>query len=99
VDVHDPLGPTLVAGSAFTIEPGLYFREDSLSNTGRAGGVGRSGGANPLDAVRPVFERYKNIGVRIEDSFLMTESGVVNLSAKAPRTVADIEKVVGTGKE
>jgi Xaa-Pro aminopeptidase len=99
VDVHDPLGPTLVAGSAFTIEPGLYFREDSLSNTGRVGGVGRSGGANPLDAVRPVFERYKNIGVRIEDSFLMTESGVVNLSAKAPRSVADIEKVVGTGRE
>lgn len=98
VDVHDPLGATLVAGSAFVIEPGLYFREGSLSNMGRAGGAARAGGANPLEAVRPVFERYKNIGVRIEDSFLMTDTGVVNLSAKAPRAVADIEKIVGTGK-
>ena len=104
VDVHDPLGATLVAGNAFTIEPGLYFREDSLSNVSRTGPPGRAGGggaspANPMEAVRPVFERYKNIGVRIEDSFLMTETGVVNLSVKAPRAVADIEKIVGTGKE
>jgi hypothetical protein len=36
--------------------------------------------------------------VRIEDSFLMTDEGVIRLSAKAPRLVADIEKVVCTGK-
>jgi hypothetical protein len=36
--------------------------------------------------------------VRIEDSFLMTPAGVVTLSAKAPRSVAEIERLVGTGK-
>jgi Xaa-Pro aminopeptidase len=114
IDVHDPLG-TLVPGSAFVLEPGLYFREDSLANIGRQGGAGRAGGqgaaANPaaaqtpppdpaavLAAVRPVFQKYKNIGIRIEDSFLMTETGPVFLSAKAPRQIADIEKIVGTGK-
>jgi len=114
IDVHDPLG-NLVPGSAFVIEPGLYFREDSLANIGRQGGAGRAGGqgaaANPpagqtppqdpaavLAAVRPVFQKYKNIGIRIEDSFLMTEAGPVFLSAKAPRQIADIEKIVGTGR-
>jgi len=28
----------------------------------------------------------------------MTEQGLVNLSAKAPRQVAEIERIVGTGK-
>jgi len=115
IDVHDPLGATFAAGSAFVIEPGLYFREDSLQNIGRSGGRGRAGGqgasGNPpppatpaadpaeiLAKVRPIFEKYRNIGIRIEDSFLMTESGPVNLSVKAPRQVADIEKVVGTGR-
>jgi Xaa-Pro aminopeptidase len=113
IDVHDPLGATLAPGSAFVMEPGLYIREDSLQNIGRAGGAGRAGGqganaqppaAPPVDpavvlaTVRPVFEKYKNIGVRIEDSFLMTENGPVMLSAKAPRQIADIEKIIGTAK-
>ena len=41
------------------------------------------------------MQKYKNIGVRIEDSFLMTPDGLVRLSAKAPRDVATIEKIVG----
>jgi Xaa-Pro aminopeptidase len=113
VDVHDPLGQTLVAGSAFVIEPGLYIREAALDNlltpppppAGRAGGAGAGAGAGPtpemvafVEKVRPVMQKYKNIGVRIEDSFLMTESGLVTLSAKTPRAVAEIEKIVGTGK-
>ena len=106
MDVHDPNGATLVAGSAFVIEPGLYFPEYNLDNLQRTGGRGGRGGtpliAPPQDPaaivalIRPVFEKYKNIGVRIEDSFLMTEQGLVNLSAKAPRQIADIERIVGT---
>jgi len=42
--------------------------------------------------------KYKGIGVRIEDSFLMTERGLERLSVKAPRETAAIERVVGTGK-
>jgi Xaa-Pro aminopeptidase len=47
-----------------------------------------------LEAVKPVFEKYKGIGVRIEDDILITEKGNRILSAKAPRTVKDIEKVM-----
>lgn len=93
VDVHDPLGPNLVAGSAFVMEPGLYIREavlNELPDTPENKAF--------IDKVRPAVQKYKDIGVRIEDSFLMTEAGLVRLSAKAPRQVAEIEKVVGTGK-
>ena len=93
VDVHDPLGQTLVAGSAFVIEPGLYIREAALERP-----PGYSGKRSIYRQGRPAVQKYKDIGVRIEDSFLMTEAGLVRLSAKAPRQVAEIEKVVGTGK-
>ena len=93
VDVHDPLGPNLVAGSAFVMEPGLYIREavlNELPDTPENKAF--------IDKVRPAVQKYKDIGVRIEDSFLMTEARLIRLSAKAPRLVADIEGVVGTGK-
>lgn len=47
--------------------------------------------------VRPaegVPEHYWNIGIRIEDDALVTESGVHILSAAAPKTVADIEALM-----
>ena len=93
VDVHDPLGQTLVAGSAFVIEPGLYIREAALNQLPRTPENDQF-----IQKVRPMVQKYKDIGVRIEDSFLMTEQGLVRLSTKAPRLVVEIEKVVGTGK-
>jgi Xaa-Pro aminopeptidase len=93
IDVHDPLGPALVAGSAFVIEPGLYVREAALTELPNT-----PENAAFIEKVRPAVQKYKDIGVRIEDSFLMTENGLVTLSAKTPRRVADIEKVVGTGR-
>jgi Xaa-Pro aminopeptidase len=93
VDVHDPLGQTLAAGSAFVIEPGLYIREAALDGLPKT-----PENAAFVAKVRPVVEKYKNIGVRIEDSFLMTDQGLVVMSEKAPRRVLDIEKIVGTGR-
>ncbi|MDZ7268357.1 MAG: aminopeptidase P N-terminal domain-containing protein [candidate division KSB1 bacterium] len=39
-------------------------------------------------------ERYANLGVRIEDDILVTETGYENLSAGAPRSVAEIEALM-----
>jgi Xaa-Pro aminopeptidase len=36
-------------------------------------------------------KKYQDIGVRIEDSFLMEETGLRRLSATVPRTVDEIE--------
>ena len=69
VDVHDPLGQTLVAGSAFVIEPGLYIREAALNEL-----PDTPENKAFIDKVRPAVQKYKDIGVRIEDSFLMTEA-------------------------
>ena len=44
--------------------------------------------------VRPAVEKYMNIGIRIEDDVLVTESGRENLSKKAPRDVAEIEALM-----
>ena len=93
IDVHDPLGQTLVTGSAFVIEPGLYIRQAALDELPKT-----AENAAFIEKVAPAVQKYKDIGVRIEDSFLMTDQGLIRLSTKAPRLVADIEKVVGTGK-
>jgi len=47
-------------------------------------------------AVAPAVARYKDIGVRIEDSFLLTETGLKNLSAKVPKSIDDVERVLGS---
>ena len=43
--------------------------------------------------VRPVVERYNHIGIRIEDDYLVTPTGVEWLS-KAPREIREIEAVM-----
>jgi Xaa-Pro aminopeptidase len=51
--------------------------------------------------VRPaegVPERFWNIGIRIEDDVVVTQDGCRILTADAPKSVAAIEALVGTGK-
>jgi Xaa-Pro aminopeptidase len=43
-----------------------------------------------------VDERFKGIGVRIEDDILVTAEGNDNLTAAIPRSIADIEAIVGS---
>ena len=47
-----------------------------------------------IPAGSPCDPRWWNIGVRIEDDALITATGYENLSAEAPRTVADIEQLM-----
>lgn len=89
-DVGSYSGP-LKAGMVFTNEPGIYIREDALDNL-------RDTPENKafIAKVRPAFEKYKNIGVRIEDDMLVTETGVEWMSGKLPRSMADIEAFMAT---
>ena len=86
MNVHDvgSYGVPLKAGMVYTNEPGIYIREDALDNLPPA--------AAELKAkLKPAFEKYKNIGVRIEDDMLVTETGVIWMTGKLPRSIADIE--------
>jgi Xaa-Pro aminopeptidase len=87
-DVHDVgnYGRPLEPGMAFVIEPGIYIREGALENLPKT-----PENVAFIEKVRPAYEKYKNIGVRVEDSFLLTETGLKRLSAKAPRTIEEIE--------
>lgn len=92
MNVHDvgSYSVPLKAGMVYTNEPGIYIREDALDNLPPAAAEFKS-------KVKPAFEKYKNIGVRIEDDMLVTDTGVVWMTAKLPRSIADIETFMAKG--
>jgi Xaa-Pro aminopeptidase len=88
MDVHDVgIRRALEPGMAFTIEPGIYIREAALNDLAKT-----PENAAFVEKVRPIVAKYKDIGVRIEDSYLLTASGLERLSKSVPRTVEEIEK-------
>lgn len=88
MNVHDvgDYGAKLAPGMIYTNEPGIYIREDALDNLPNTPEMNAF-----KEKIRPMFEKYKNIGVRIEDDMLVTETGVEWMTGKLPRTIADIE--------
>jgi len=88
IDVHDVGERTrpLQAGMAFTIEPGIYIRQnvlDALPKTPENLAL--------IEKIQPAVRKYAELGVRVEDSFLLQDSGAVRLTAAVPRTIEDIE--------
>lgn len=88
MNVHDvgDYGAKLKAGMVFTNEPGIYLREDSLDYL-----ADTPGNKAMIEKIRPVYERYKNIGVRIEDDMLVTATGVEWMTKKLPRKLEEVE--------
>lgn len=89
LDVHDPgassSNGTLVPGSAFTIEPGIYVRSNLLAilpNTPKNQAI--------IAKIRPAVQKYANIGVRIEDDYIVTPTGIEWIS-RAPRELTEVE--------
>jgi Xaa-Pro aminopeptidase len=76
-------------GMVFTNEPGIYIRGDALDHLPQT-----PENEKFIAAIRPAFEKYKNIGVRIEDDMLVTSDGHRWMSEALPRTTADIEAFI-----
>ena len=89
-------GRILEKGMVLTIEPGLYFRSNGLTLLPELFKEEASSEEiqNFIDKVAPLYEKYKNIGIRIEDDILITEHGNVNLSKNIPKEVSEIEKLM-----
>ncbi|CAN5298806.1 Xaa-Pro aminopeptidase [soil metagenome] len=89
-DYETPLEP----GMIFTNEPGIYIRTDALDYLPDTP-------ANKafVSKIRPIFEKYKTIGVRIEDDMLVTPAGVEWMTKNLPRKIADIEAFMATASK
>lgn len=82
LDVHDA-GVYKPGGVARTLEPGMCLTIEP----------GLYFGAWRPDVDCP--ERYANIGIRIEDDVLVTNDGPVILTEDCPKTIEEIEEIVG----
>ena len=90
------LGRPLEAGMVLTVEPGIYLRAYGLDQLDMLYGseAGEGEIADFIEKVRPVYEQYSNIGVRIEDDVLITGTGNTVLSASIPKEPDEIERLM-----
>jgi Xaa-Pro aminopeptidase len=84
MDVHD-VGIYAPSGQARPLAPGMVLTVEP-------------GLYVALEAPE-VPDEYRGIGIRIEDDVVVTEDGYRLLTASAPKTVAEIEALVGTAHD
>ena len=88
--VHDPDQKDrdgIAVGSAYSIEPGIYVRQELLDIIPKAGNEAM------LAKIGPAVRKYANTGVRIEDNYVVTESGVKWVSCIA-READEVEALM-----
>ena len=94
MNVHDVGGGSkFVPGAVFTNEPGIYIRPDALDYLPKT-----PENEKFIAAIKPAFEKYKGIGVRIEDDLVVTEDGVRWMTAALPRKISDIEAFIARAR-
>ena len=78
LDVHDPSAYS-VNGKPIKLKPGMIFTVEPGIYINKEPGIDKG---------------FHNIGVRIEDDILITDSGCEVLSRDVPKSVKDIEKLM-----
>jgi Xaa-Pro aminopeptidase len=94
LEVHDPAQyysreGKFQPGDVFTVEPGLYVDPDYLAQL-----PDTPKNRAMLAKIRPAVERYKWIGVRIEDVYSLGDRGLEWMSEGAPREINEIETLM-----
>lgn len=79
LDVHD-VGRYKIDNQWRTLQPGMVFTIEP--------------GIYISSDIPGVPERWHNIGVRIEDNVLVTETGNTVLSQRIPKTISDVEAIM-----
>ena len=82
LDVHDT-GLHILNGQPRVLEPGMAFTIEP----------GLYIPAHDMSAP----EDLRGIGIRIEDNIVVTANGCENLTASAPKEIADLEAIIGKG--
>ena len=94
MNVHDVgSGASFEPGMVFTNEPGIYIREDALENLPKT-----AENEKFIAAIRPAFEKYRGIGVRIEDDMQVTPEGCKWMTGALPRSIVDIEAFIAKAR-
>ncbi len=96
MNVHDvgEDNTILKPGMIMTNEPGIYVREDALNYFDSSKPQINAW----LNKIRPAFEKYKTIGVRIEDDMLVTPNGVEWMTKNLPRKMDEIEYFMASSR-
>ncbi len=94
LNVHDPDQGELQPGAVVTVEPGIYIRPDALEYLPKT-----PENESFIRAVRPAFEKYKGIGVRIEDDVLVTEGAPDVISRGIPSKLEDVEASIAASRQ